>query len=179
MNFRRVITSFAGVRSSEKGGDFIIRSAEGVSGMLHVAAIDSPGLTCAVAIADHAIGQLGEMGLSLAENPDFDPHRADPHAFRRMSDEEKDAFIRNNPAYGKIVCRCETVSEGEIVAAIRNNPGARDIDGVKRRTRSGMGRCQGGFCMPYVMKLIARERGVPMEAVTKKGEGSEQLVGRR
>ena len=95
-----------------------------------------------------------------------------------MSDEEKDAFIKKNPAYGKIVCRCETVSEGEILHAIRQNPGARDIDGVKRRTRSGMGRCQGGFCMPYVMKLIAREQGVPMESVTKKGKGSEQLIGK-
>ena len=95
-----------------------------------------------------------------------------------MSDEEKDAFIKENPAYGKIVCRCETVSEGEIRSAIRRNPPAFDIDGVKRRTRSGMGRCQGGFCSPYVMRLIAEEQGMNMEDVTKCGPGSEPLTGK-
>lgn len=178
VNFRQVITSFSGVRSSEASGDFIIRPAVGVEGMLNVAAIDSPGLTSSVSIADYAIEQLFGMGLEAELRKDFNPHRVDPHAFRRMSDEEKDAYIKENPSYGKIVCRCETVSEGEILNAIRQNPGARDIDGVKRRTRSGMGRCQGGFCMPYVMKLIATERGIPMETVTKKGKGSEQLIGK-
>ena len=96
----------------------------------------------------------------------------------QMTLEEKDAFIKENPAYGKIVCRCETVSEGEIRQAIRQNPPARDIDGVKRRTRSGMGRCQGGFCMPTVMRLIAEERGVPMESVTKNGGASTPLIGK-
>ena len=95
-----------------------------------------------------------------------------------MSDEEKDAFIKENPAYGKIVCRCETVSEGEIRAAIRRNPPAFDVDGVKRRTRSGMGRCQGGFCSPYVMRLIAEEQGMKMEEVTKSGPGSNPLTGK-
>ncbi len=178
VNFRQVITSFTGVRSSEKSGDFIIRPANGVEKMLNVAAIDSPGLSASVAIADYAIEQLQGMGLPDEASENFNPYRADPHAFRHMSDEEKDAFIKENPAYGKIVCRCETVSEGEILNAIRQNPGARDIDGVKRRTRSGMGRCQGGFCMPYVMKLLAREQGVAMETITKKGKGSEQLIGK-
>ena len=178
VNFRQVITSFTGVRSSEKDGDFIIRAANGVENMLNVAAIDSPGLSASVAIADYAIEQLKAMGLCTTEREDFDPYRADPHAFRHMNDEEKDAYIKKNPAYGKIVCRCETVSEGEILNAIRQNPGARDIDGVKRRTRSGMGRCQGGFCLPYVMKLLAREQNVPMEQITKKGEGSYQLIGK-
>ena len=95
-----------------------------------------------------------------------------------MSDAQKDAFIRENPDYGKIVCRCETVSEGEMRAAIRRNPPAPDIDGVKRRTRGGMGRCQGGFCSPYVMKLIAQERQIPMTEVTKCGPGSEPLTGK-
>ena len=178
VNFRQVITSFSGVRASEKGGDFIIEPARSVSGMLHVAAIDSPGLTSCVAIADHAIDKLREMGLQTRERTDFDPCRADPHAFRAMSDDEKDAYIKEHPAYGKIVCRCETVSEGEIRDAIRRNPPATDIDGVKRRTRSGMGRCQGGFCMPYVMRLISEETGKPMESVTKKGSGSYQLIGK-
>ncbi|MBQ3063943.1 MAG: NAD(P)/FAD-dependent oxidoreductase [Clostridia bacterium] len=178
VNFRQVITSFSGVRASEKRGDFIIEPARSVQGMLHVAAIDSPGLTSCVAIADYAIELLREMGLATVEKADFNPVRENPHAFREMSDEEKDAYIKAHPAYGKIVCRCETVSEGEIRDAIRRNPPARDIDGVKRRTRSGMGRCQGGFCMPYVMRLIAEENGVAMERVTKKGADSYQLIGK-
>ena len=94
-----------------------------------------------------------------------------------MNDEEKNEYIQAHPAYGKIVCRCETISEGEIRDAIRRNPPARDIDGVKRRTRSGMGRCQGGFCMPMVMKLLAEEHNIPMEQVTKKGGNSNPLYG--
>lgn len=178
VNFRQVITSFSGVRASTACGDFIIEPARAVQGMLHVAAIDSPGLTCCVAIADYAIELLRTMGLATAERADFNPYRENPHAFREMSDAEKDAYIKAHPTYGKIVCRCETVSEGEIRDAIRRNPPARDIDGVKRRTRSGMGRCQGGFCMPYVMRLIAEENGVAMESVTKKGDGSYQLIGK-
>ena len=100
------------------------------------------------------------------------------HAFRHMTDDEKNSYIKNHPSYGKVVCRCETVTEGEILDAIRTNPPARDIDGVKRRTRSGMGRCQGGFCGPYVMELIAHECNIPLEAVTKNGGDSRMLIGR-
>ncbi len=178
VNFRQVITSFSGVRSSEKGGDFIIQASDKVQNLVHVAAIDSPGLTSCVAIAQKAVGILEALGLSLEEKSDWSGHRENTRAFREMSDEEKDAYIKANPAYGKIVCRCETVSEGEIRAAIRRNPPAFDIDGVKRRTRGGMGRCQGGFCSPYVMKLIAQEQGMAMEAVTKCGQGSNPLTGK-
>ena len=179
VQFRNVITSFTGVRSSEKNGDFIIGFSEKAENLLNVAAIDSPGLTSCVAIAEYVVEIMKNAGVKLEENPSFNGTREDPHAFRKMTDEEKNAYIQENPAYGKIVCRCETVSEGEIRYALRTNPPACDIDGVKRRTRSGMGRCQGGFCGPYVMKLIAEERGIPMEAVTKKGKGSEMVVGRR
>lgn len=178
VNFRKVITSFSGVRSSEKNGDFIIKISEKAENFLNIAAIDSPGLTCSVSIADYAVEILSGNGLALNKKADFNPNRPDPHAFRKMSDEEKDAFIKENPAYGRIVCRCEGVSEGEIRAAVTTNPKALDIDSVKRRTRSGMGRCQGGFCMPYVMRIISEETGIPMEKITKKGEGSEQLIGR-
>lgn len=149
-----------------------------MKGLVHVASIDSPGLSSSVAIAQYAIMILAEAGLSLAENPEFHGERADTHAFRRMSTAEKTAFIAENPDYGKIVCRCETVSEGEIRDAIRRNPKATDIDGVKRRTRAGMGRCQGGFCMPYVLKLLAEENGVPTETVTKKGGESRPTIGK-
>ena len=178
VNFRKVITSFSGVRSSEKNGDFIIKISEKAENFLNLAAIDSPGLTCSVSIADYAVEILSKNGLALNEKADFNPNRPDPHAFKKMTDEEKDAFIKKNPTYGRIVCRCEGVSEGEIRAAVTTNPKALDIDSVKRRTRSGMGRCQGGFCMPYVMRIISEETGIPMEKITKKGEGSEQLIGR-
>ena len=178
VQFRQVITSFSGVRSSEKNGDFILEASKKVPGFVNVAAIDSPGLSSCVSIARYTVELLRGIGLITEEKPDWDGTREDPHAFRHMTDDEKDAFIRNHPAYGKIVCRCETVSEGEIRVAIRRNPPAWDIDGVKRRTRSGMGRCQGGFCLPYVMRLIAEENGIPMETVTKSGSGSEPLIGR-
>ncbi len=178
VNFRQVITSFTGVRASEKNGDFIIKASEKLPGMFHAAAIDSPGLTCCVSIARYLTALLQEQGLPLREKEKWNGTREDPCAFGHMTDEEKDAYIKKNPAYGKIVCRCETVSEGEILQAIRTNPGARDMDGVKRRTRSGMGRCQGGFCGPYVMALLSRELGVPMEAVTKNGGDSQMVLGR-
>ena len=177
VNTRNVITSFAGVRASEQGGDFIIRPSGKVDGFLHIAAIDSPGLSSCVAIAKYAVEQLRGMGLSAEPNPDFNGEREDPHAFRKMSDAEKDAFIKQHPAYGRIVCRCETVSEGEIRDSLHRNPAAADVDGVKRRTRSGMGRCQGGFCAPYVMRLIAEETRCPMEQVTKKGGRSAMVFG--
>ena len=178
VNFRQVITSFSGVRSSAHGDDFIIQVSEANPKCVHTGAIDSPGLTSCVAIAKYAVELLCQQGLALNEKENWNGHREDTRAFRKMSDEEKDAFIKENPAYGKIVCRCETVSEGEIRAAIRRNPPAFDIDSVKRRTRSGMGRCQGGFCSPYVMRLIAEEQGMKMEDVTKSGPGSEPLTGK-
>ena len=121
---------------------------------------------------------LEKSGLELTGNPDFNGTREDTHAFKKMSDEEKDEYIKQNPAYGRIICRCETVSEGEIIDALRRNPKATDIDGVKRRTRAGMGRCQGGFCMPYVMRLIEKETGKPMTEITKKGGKSNTVTGR-
>ncbi len=174
-----VITSFCGVRSSHKDGDFIIAESQKVKGFINVAAIDSPGLSSVCAIAEYAVEILKEAGLNLIPNQSFNPYREDMHAFRKMSDEQKNAFIKENPSYGKIVCRCETVSEGEIIKAITTNPPARDVDGVKRRTRSGMGRCQGGFCGPNVIKLISEYGNIPLEKVTKNGGSSYMLTGKR
>ena len=178
VDYRQVITSFTGVRASTESGDFLLQASEKVPGLIHAGAIDSPGLTCCVSIARYLVSLLAEQGLVLTEKEVWDGSRKDPNAFQKMNDEEKDAFIKQNPAYGKIVCRCETISEGEILEAIRVNPGARDLDGVKRRTRSGMGRCQGGFCGPYVMELLAKELGIPMEEVTKSGGSSNMVIGR-
>lgn len=178
VNFRQVITSFTGVRATGSTGDFVLEASKTVPGFIHAGAIESPGLTCCVSIAKYLLEILADAGLVLKEKKNWNGTRADFHAFANMNDTEKDAFIRHNPDYGKIVCRCEMVSEGEILAAIRTNPPALDMDAVKRRTRSGMGRCQGGFCGPYVMELISRELGIPMENVTKSGGKSEMLVGR-
>ncbi len=178
VQFSQVITSFAGVRSSEKNGDFIIEASSKVKGLINVAAIDSPGLTSCVAIARYVTNLLWKNDVFFEEKFDWNGYREDGDKFNKMSDEEKDEFIKINPAYGKIVCRCEGITEGEIRDAIRTNPPAFDIDGVKRRTRAGMGRCQGGFCSPYVMHLIAEEHNIPMEKITKKGNLSHMLTGK-
>lgn len=178
INFSQVITSFTGVRSSEKNGDFIIEASKKVTGFVNVAAIDSPGLTSCVAIAEYVTEILKSIGVNLDEKEEWDGTREDTYKFNKMTYEEKNEFIKQNPEYGKIVCRCETITEGEIRDAIRRNPRATDMDGVKRRTRSGMGRCQGGFCSPYVMRLISEENGIAMEEVTKKGGNSYMVEGR-
>ncbi len=170
------ITSFCGLRAVGSTGDFIINS--NVENVVNVAGIESPGLSSAPAIAEYVRDILANIGLELKEKADFNPIREPKHHFREASVEEKNEIIKKDPSYGRIICRCETVSEGEILDAIRSNPPARDIDGVKRRTRSGMGRCQGGFCGPYVMELIAKERNVDFESVTKCGGESVMVYGR-
>lgn len=165
----KVITSFCGLRAVGSTGDFIIRYNDGA---VTLAGIESPGLSSAPAIAEYVEKLLLDNGLKADKKTDYNPIRRPSHYFRELSMEEKNEVIKKNPRYGKIVCRCEGITEGEIVEAILNNPPATDIDGVKRRTRSGMGRCQGGFCSPTVVEVIARELGVPFESVTKFGKGS-------
>lgn len=178
VNFRQVITSFTGVRATGSTGDFVLETSKIVPGFIHAGAIESPGLTCCVSIAKYLVHLLEDAGLPLTQKANWNGTRSNPRAFADMNDLEKDSFIKNHPEYGKIVCRCEMISEGEILAAIRTNPSAMDIDSVKRRTRSGMGRCQGGFCGPYVMELLSKELGIPMEQVTKNGSTSRMLLGR-
>ncbi len=177
VNARNVITSFAGVRASEENGDFIIEQSKKVNGFIHAAAIDSPGLTSCVSVAKRVVGLLKQAGLTLSENSLFNGTRQDVHAFKKMSDEEKNEVIKKNPKYGKIICRCEGISEGEIENVISLNPKPSDLDGIKRRVRAGMGRCQGGFCSPYSMRILSELSGIPMEKITKKGKGSEMLNG--
>ncbi len=167
--FNKVITSFCGLRSVGSDGDFIIRMRDNV---VTLAGIESPGLSASPAIAEYVEGLLVDGGMDARLKKDYDPTRLPTHYFKELSTEEKNEVIKKNPRFGRIVCRCEGITEGEIVDAILRNPGARDIDGVKRRTRSGMGRCQGGFCSPSVIEIIARECGVPFESVTKFGKGS-------
>lgn len=175
IDFRQVITTFSGIRASEKAGDFIIGFSEKSNKFLNVAAIDSPGLTCCVSIAEYVVSLLRDTTLTLEVKTDWNGKRQDVHFFAKMSDKEKSEYIKRNPDYGKIICRCEGISEGEIRDAIKTNPPACDIDGIKQRTRSGMGRCQGGFCLPGVMKIISQENSIPIENVTKNGKNSHFL----
>ena len=167
--FGKVITSFCGLRAVGDSGDFIIKYRDGV---VTLGGIESPGLSASPAIAEYVVELLLENGVKLDKKADFVAVRKPAHAFREMSIEEKNEVIAKTPAYGRIVCRCEGITEGEIIEAIHTNPPARDVDGIKRRTRSGMGRCQGGFCSPIVVNILAREWGVPIEQITKFGKGS-------
>ena len=172
----KTITSFCGLRAVGSTGDFIIHSPQ--HGFIHAAGIESPGLSASPAIAEYIAEMLKGQGLSLREKPDYNPIRPSVHAFRELSMEEKNEVIRRNPAYGRIVCRCEGITEGEILDAIHRNPKATDLDGVKRRTRAQMGRCQGGFCGPYIIELLARELQIPYESVTKFGGASILNMGK-
>lgn len=175
---RSVITSFAGQRPTPSTGDFIIRMSKKYPHVLHIAGIESPGLASSPAIAEYAVEMLRGAGLELVEREDFEPHRTGHVNFRTLDDEAREELIKKNPAYGRIICRCESVTEGEILDAIHNPLGATTIDGVKRRTRAGMGRCQGGFCLPKVAEILSRELSVPLDEIRKHDGDSKLLVGR-
>ena len=171
---RQTITSFAGLRAHEARHEFFI--GEIAPGFVDCAAIESPGLSSAPAIGV-MVADIVSGILQLEDNPDFDGTRKGILDPKTLSPEAHAALIRENPAYGNVICRCETITEGEIVDAIHRTPGARSLDGVKRRTRAGMGRCQGGFCSPRVMEILSRELGIPMDQVTKSGGNSKLIVG--
>ena len=171
---RQTITSFAGLRAHEARHEFFI--GEVVPGFVDCAAIESPGLSSSPAIGV-MVADIVNGILHLEENPDFDGTRKGILDPKTLSAEERSELIKKNPAYGNVICRCETITEGEILDAIHRVPGARSLDGVKRRTRAGMGRCQGGFCSPKVMEILARELKVPMSEITKCGGESKLIVG--
>ena len=171
---RQTITSFAGLRAHEPRHEFFI--GEIAPGFVDCAAIESPGLSSAPAIGV-MVADIVSGILDLQPNPDFNGTRKGILNPQELGIEEYNALIKENPAYGTVICRCETVTEGEIIDAIRRVPGAKSIDGVKRRTRAGMGRCQGGFCSPRVLEILSRELGVPMGEITKSGGNSRLIVG--
>jgi glycerol-3-phosphate dehydrogenase len=171
------ITEFAGLRAAA-GKDFIIGPSPVTAGLVHAAGIQSPGLTSAPAIAETIVEILGEAGLVLRPNAGFVPVNAVTPRFHDLDREGQAARIAADPLDGRIICRCETITEAEIVAAIRAPCGARTVDGVKRRVRAGAGRCQGGFCGPRVTAILARELGIPITAVRKDSAGSWQFVDR-
>ena len=172
VSLRNAITSFSGNRAHPTSDDFIIGSSAVNKNFVNAAGIESPGLSSAPAIAEMVEGIILELTGGLEKKSDYNPVRPEPVRFRHMSTEERAKLIESNKAYGRIVCRCETITEGEILDAIHAPAGARDVDGVKRRTRAGMGRCQGGFCGSKVVEILARELNVPMNEITKFGAQS-------
>ncbi|EJE7234535.1 NAD(P)/FAD-dependent oxidoreductase [Clostridium sporogenes] len=171
---RQVITSFAGLRAHEENSDFIIEEAEDAENFINAIGIESPGLTSAPAIGEYIREMIVEK-LKPEENKEFNPIRKDIPKFREMTNEERKEMIKENSAYGKIVCRCEVVTEGEIRDAIRRPLGAKTVDGIKRRTRAGMGRCQSGFCSNRIVEILAEELGIKRNEVTKFGGNSKIL----
>jgi glycerol-3-phosphate dehydrogenase len=176
IHFRDSIRSFAGLRAEGDRGDFIIEEAPGAPMFFDVAGIKSPGLSAAPAIgvdvAKMAVEKLGEV----SEKANFNPRR-EQIIFMELNAEEKKALIKKNPQYGRVICRCENITEGEIVSSIHRKVGAKTVDGVKKRCRPGMGRCQGGFCGPRVQEILARELNVSLEEIVLDKKNSYILTG--
>ena len=175
--YRSVITSFAGLRAHEDNHEFVIGFAEGAENFVDAAGIESPGLTSAPAIGDMVANLLAEKA-SLKKKDNFIEKREGILNPSELSDEDRSKLIKEKPEYGQIICRCESISEGEIMDAINRPVGAKSLDGVKRRVRAGMGRCQGGFCSPRVMEILARELGKDITEITKRGGKSKVLLGK-
>jgi glycerol-3-phosphate dehydrogenase len=177
INFREGIRNFSGLRANPDTGDFIVEENDEVKGFIDVAGMKSPGLSSAPAIALGVVDILDKSGCKLDKKSNFKAKRKQIH-FMELSAKEKAELIKKNPQYGKMVCRCESITEGEIVDAIKRSFGVLSIDGIKRRCRPGMGRCQGGFCGPRVQEIIAREFNVPLEDVVQEKSGSYILLGK-
>ena len=176
ISIRTNITNFSGVRAHLTTDDFVVGPCSDCPGYYEAIGIESPGLSSAPAIAKDLSAMIAEE-LGLQAKEEMIPFQVPAVSFRDMTEEEKSRAVAEDPAYGNIVCRCETVTEAEIRAAIRRPVGARTIDGVKRRTRAGMGRCQGGFCMPRVADIIAEETGVSLLDIRKDSGNSYILSG--
>jgi len=174
LSTRTNITNFSGIRAHLTTDDFIVGPCADVPGLFEAIGIESPGLSSAPAIAEVLSGDIAAY-LRLKPKEKTAAYPLPPVPCREMTPEEQAAAVARDPAYGNLICRCEVVTEAEIRQAIRRPVGARTVDGVKRRTRAGMGRCQGGFCMPRVAAILAEETGVPLTAVTKDGGNSYLL----
>jgi len=177
INYRESIRNFAGIRAQSEKDEFLIHYSPVTDHMVHLANIKSPGLTSSPAIAVKVAEMLKDAGLDLNEKDEYVKTRTFPR-FRELPEEEKIKLIEKDPRYGRIICRCESITEGEIVAAVHAPVPATTIDAVKRRCNAGMGRCQGGFCSPRVLEIIARELGLDPESVMKDKTGSYILTGK-
>ena len=181
INLKASITSFAGVRPTPSTGDFYIQPSEKMENFIHVAGIESPGLASSPAIGEYVVEILSKCGLELTERDNYISTRSKDGNYKLfcdMTDAERAELIEKNPSYAKMVCRCENITEGDILNAIHRPIPAHTVDMVKRRTRSGMGRCQGGFCRTKVADIISREIGIPLSEVRKFTKNSKILYGR-
>ncbi len=174
----QTINIFAGLRAEPDTGDFIIAESPAVKGFINVAGIKSPGLTAAPAIAEKVVGIVDSILPALKPKRDFRDTRREIIHFAELSDHQKASLIKREPRFARIICRCENITEGEIVDAIHRNAGATTVDGVKRRVRPGTGRCQGGFCMPRVIEILARELHQEMGSILKDNLNSPILTGK-
>ena len=175
LDLRDTIRVFAGLRAADDTEDFVIEAAENVKGFVNVAGIQSPGLASSTAIAGYTADILKDEGLTLSEKKDYIETREEPVRFYEMTNKERAKMVEKSKDYGQIICRCETVSYKEIVDAINSPVGARTVNAVKRRTRAGAGRCQGGFCGPRVVDIIAQELGIDPTEVKQEEENSQIL----
>ncbi|MCL2210039.1 MAG: NAD(P)/FAD-dependent oxidoreductase [Treponema sp.] len=173
---RDIITYFTGIRAASYEEDFIVSSGKFTKNIIHAAGIQSPGITAAPAIASD-ISKMAAEKLGSGFNEKFNPHRKGIVRAAELTDHERDALIKNEPDYGNIVCRCEEVSRGEVLAALRRSVPCDTMDGVKRRVRPGMGRCQGSFCGPQILQIIAEEKKMPLTEVRKMSYDSRILLG--
>ncbi|MFX1427853.1 MAG: NAD(P)/FAD-dependent oxidoreductase [Promethearchaeota archaeon] len=174
---RSSIRNFAGLRAVPDTYDFVIDNTD-IYGFINVAGILSPGLTATFAIAEKVIEFLELLGVGLTVKEEYNPYRPKPERFKDFKKETLDKKIKKNPRWGRIICRCETISEQEIINAIHAPVGAVTVDGVKFRCRPGMGRCQGGFCRPRVIEILSKELNIPYGEITKRGEDTNILMGR-
>ncbi len=173
---RQIITSFTGLRAHWTEHEFIIQEVKGAPGFIDVAGIESPGLSSSPAIGEY-VAELVQGIYQVEKKADFKATRKGIPNVAEASFSERQELIKKNPAYANVVCRCEVVTEGEIMDAIHRPLGATTLDGIKRRTRAGMGRCQSGFCAPKTVEILARELGKDVSEITKSGEGSNYLTG--
>jgi len=178
VNLRDTITQYSGLRANRNPEGLHVDTYDDVKNYVNLSGVRSTGLTASISLGKYVAQTLIGIGMPVSFNPAFNPIRRGIPRFNEMSREEQDEMIRKNPLYGRVVCRCETITEGEIVEAIHRPIPACSVDAVKRRLRAGMGRCQGGFCGPKVIEILARELGIPTGQITKNQPGSYMISGK-
>ena len=177
VNVRDSITQYSGLRPNRNPEGLHVDTWDDLKGFINLSGVRSTGLTLSAAMGVYVANLMRDLGEPMIFREDYKKTRKGIVRFHELSREEQDALVRENPAYGRVICRCETITEGEILDAIHRPLGARSMDAVKRRVRAGMGRCQAGFCGPKVIEILARELGIPVEQVTKNNSGSYMVAG--
>ena len=176
MDFRNNIRNFAGIRAKSDRADFIIEEAKGAENFIDVAGICSPGLSSAPAIGEYVAELLTGKGLALKEKPGEMKYYRKPAHFKDLNADEKNALIAKDPSYGRVVCRCESITEGEMRDTFGSPIPPRSVDAIKRRTMAGQGRCQGGFCGPQVVKILAENLGLTEDRILQNAAGSWMVI---